>query len=172
MQKSWQQIRGDMIGGVTAAVVALPLSLAFGIASGAGAVAGLYGAIFGGLVAAVFGGCGVQITGPTGAMIGVLVGIVSQYGVGGLFLAGVLAGLMQVLFGLLRLGGFVKYLPQPVIAGFTNGVAILFFMTAMDDALETLSLTIITAVVILLALRFFKRLPESLFGLLAGLVYQ
>ncbi|HHU50478.1 MAG TPA: SulP family inorganic anion transporter [Firmicutes bacterium] len=170
MQKSWQQIRGDMIGGVTAAVVALPLSLAFGIASGAGAVAGLYGAIFGGLVAAVFGGCGVQITGPTGAMIGVLVGIVSQYGVGGLFLAGVLAGLMQVLFGLLRLGGFVKYLPQPVIAGFTNGVAILFFMTAMDDALETLSLTIITAVVILLALRFFKRLPESLFGLLAGLV--
>ncbi|NLW57023.1 MAG: SulP family inorganic anion transporter [Firmicutes bacterium] len=170
MQKSWQQIRGDVIGGATAAVVALPLSLAFGIASGAGAVAGLYGAIFGGLVAALFGGCGVQITGPTGAMIGVLVSIVSRHGVGGLFLAGMIAGLMQVLFGLLRLGGFVKYLPQPVIAGFTNGVAILFFMTALGDALETLSLTIITTVVILLALRFFKRVPESLFGLLAGLV--
>ena len=170
MQKSWQQIRGDVIGGLTAAVVALPLSLAFGIASGAGAVAGLYGAIFGGFVAALFGGCGVQITGPTGAMIAVLVSVVSQYGVGGLFLAGVLSGLMQVLFGVLRLGGFVKYLPQPVIAGFTNGVAILFFMTAIDDALQTLSLTIITAVVILLALRYFKRVPESLFGLLAGLV--
>jgi SulP family sulfate permease len=157
------------MGGATAAVVALPLSLAFGIASGAGAVAGLYGAIFGGLVAAVFGGCGVQITGPTGAMIGVLVGVVSQYGVGGLFLAGVLAGLMQMVFGLLRLGGFVKYLPQPVIAGFTNGVAILFFMTAVDDALATLSITLLTAVVILLALRFCKQVPESLFGLVAGL---
>lgn len=166
----WQRIRGDVIGGATAAVVALPLSLAFGIASGAGAVAGLYGAIFGGLVAAVFGGCGVQITGPTGAMIGVLVGVVSQHGVGGMFLAGVLAGLMQVAFGLLRLGGFVKYLPQPVIAGFTNGVAILFFMTAIDDALATLSITLLTAAVIILALRFFKQVPESLFGLVAGLV--
>lgn len=170
LQKTWQQIRGDVIGGATAAVVALPLSLAFGIASGAGAVAGLYGAIFGGLVAAVFGGCGVQITGPTGAMIGVLVGVVSRYGVGGLFLAGALAGLMQVVFGMLRLGGFVKYLPQPVIAGFTNGVAILFFMTAIDDARATLSLTVITAAAIILALRFFKRVPESLFGLVAGLV--
>lgn len=166
----WQRIRGDVIGGATAAVVALPLSLAFGIASGAGAVAGLYGAIFGGLVAAVFGGCGVQITGPTGAMIGVLVGVVSQHGVGGMFLAGVLAGLMQVAFGLLRLGGFVKYLPQPVITGFTNGVAILFFMTAIDDALATLSITLLTAAVIILALRFFKQVPESLFGLVAGLV--
>lgn len=170
MQQMWQRIRGDVIGGATAAVVALPLSLAFGIASGAGAVAGLYGAIFGGLVAAVFGGCGVQITGPTGAMIGVLVGVVSQHGVGGMFLAGVLAGLMQVAFGLLRLGGFVKYLPQPVIAGFTNGVAILFFMTAIDDALATLSITLLTAAVIILALRFFKQVPESLFGLVAGLV--
>lgn len=170
LQKMWQQIRGDVIGGATAALVALPLSLAFGIASGAGAVAGLYGAIFGGLVAAVFGGCGVQITGPTGAMLGVLVGIVSRYGVGGMFLAGALAGLIQVVFGLLRLGGFVKYLPQPVIAGFTNGVAIIFFMTALDDARATLSITVITAGAILFALRFFKQAPHSLFGLAAGLL--
>ena len=158
------------MGGATAAVVALPLGLAFGIASGAGALAGLYGSIFGGLVAAVFGGCGVQITGPTGAMTVVLVSIVSRYGIGGMLLAGALAGLMQVVFGLLRLGGFVKYLPQPVIAGFTNGVSILFFMTAIGDAFETLSITVITTVVILLALRFFKKVPESLFGLVAGLV--
>lgn len=166
----WQRVRGDVSGGATAAVVALPLALAFGIAGGAGAVAGLYSSIFGGLVAAVFGGSGVQITGPTGAMTAVLVSIVSRHGVGGMLLAGALAGLMQVAFGLLRLGGFVKYLPQPVIAGFTNGVSILFFMTALGDAVETLSITVITTIVILLALRFLKQVPESLFGLAAGLI--
>ena len=166
----WQRVRGDVIGGATAAVVALPLALAFGIASGAGAVAGLYASIFGGLTAAIFGGCGVQITGPTGAMTAVLVSVVSQHGVSGMFLAGALAGLMQVVLGLLRLGKFVKYLPQPVIAGFTNGVSILFFMTAIGDALATPSITIITTLVIILALRYFKQVPESLFGLVAGLV--
>ncbi len=163
-------MRGDVLGGTTAAIVALPLALAFGIASGAGAEAGLYASIFGGLAAAIFGGCGVQITGPTGAMTVVLVGIVSQYGIGDMLLAGALAGFMQVAFGLLRMGGFVKYLPQPVIAGFTNGVSILFFMTAIDDAFGTISITVITVAVILFALRFFKRVPESLFGLVAGLV--
>ena len=166
----WQRVRGDVIGGATAAVVALPLALAFGIASGAGAVAGLYASIFGGLTAAVFGGCGVQITGPTGAMTVVLVSVVSKHGVSGMFLAGALAGLMQVLLGLLRLGKFVKYLPQPVIAGFTNGISILFFMTAIDAALQTPSITLITTMVIILALRFFKQVPESLVGLIVGLL--
>lgn len=166
----WERVRGDVIGGVTAAVVALPLALAFGIASGAGAVAGLYASIFGGLTAAVFGGCGVQITGPTGAMTAVLVSVVSRHGVGGMLLAGALAGLMQVALGLLRLGKFVKFLPQPVIAGFTNGVSILFFMTAIGDALQTPSITLITIFAILLALRYLKQAPESLFGLIAGLV--
>lgn len=166
----WERVRGDVIGGATAAVVALPLALAFGIASGAGAVAGLYASIFGGLTAAVFGGCGVQITGPTGAMTAVLVSVVSKHGVGGMLLAGALAGLMQVALGLLRLGKFVKFLPQPVIAGFTNGVSILFFMTAIGDALQTPSITLITVLAILLALRFFKQAPESLFGLIAGLL--
>lgn len=149
-----------MTGGLTAAVVALPLALAFGIASGAGPLAGLYGSIFGGFVAAVFGGCGgVQITGPTGAMTAVLVSIISQHGIGGMLLAGgALAGLMQISFGVLRLGKFVKYLPpQPVIAGFTNGVSILFFLTAVDDALQTISITLITTVVIILALRYLKK---------------
>lgn len=163
-------MRGDVIGGATAAVVALPLALAFGIASGAGAVAGLYASIFGGLTAAIFGGCGVQITGPTGAMTVVLVSVVSKHGISGMLLAGALAGLMQVILGLLRLGKFVKYLPQPVIAGFTNGISILFFMTAIGDALQTPSITLITTLVIILALRFFKQVPESLFGLIAGLV--
>lgn len=166
----WLRIRGDVMGGITAAIVALPLALAFGIASGAGALAGLYASIFGGITAAVFGGCGVQITGPTGAMTAVLVSIVGQYGLGGMFLAGVLAGLMQVVLGLLRLGKFVKYLPQPVIAGFTNGVSILFFVTAIGDARDELFITVITIIMIVLALRFLKHIPESLFGLVIGLV--
>ncbi len=170
MHKRWQQIRGDIIGGATAAVVALPLGIAFGIASGAGVLAGLYGSIFGGFVAAAFGGCGVQITGPTGAMIVILVNIIKQFGVGGMFLAGALAGLLQLIFGLFKFGKFVKYLPQPVIAGFTNGISILFFLTAVDDARATLSITVITAIVIWIALRYFKKLPESLFGLVAGLL--
>ena len=170
MKSWWERVRGEVIGGATAAVVALPLAMAFGIASGAGAVSGLYASIFGGLTAAIFGGCGVQITGPTGAMTAVLVMVVSKHGVSGMLLAGALAGLMQVILGLLRLGKFVKFLPQPVIAGFTNGVSILFFMTAIDDALQTPSITVVTTLVILLALRFFKQVPESLFGLVAGLV--
>ncbi len=170
LKKHWQCIRGDVIGGATAAVVALPLALAFGIASGAGAVAGLYASILGGLVVAAVGGCGVQIAGPTGAMTVVLVSVVSRFGLDGMFLAGALAGLLQVLFGLLRFGRFIKYLPQPVIAGFTNGVAILFFMTAIGDARATLSITVITTVAIILAMRFLKQVPESLFGLAIGLI--
>lgn len=170
MKNSWQSIRNDLLGGLTAAVVALPLALAFGIASGAGALAGLYASVFGGLVASAFGGCGVQITGPTGAMIAVLTVVVSKHGVGGMFLTGVLAGLMQVLLGIFRLGVFVRYLPRSVIAGFTNGVAILFFMTAVGDALDEISITLITVVVIVIALRFFKKIPESLLGLVAGLL--
>ncbi|MGB4176846.1 MAG: SulP family inorganic anion transporter [Halanaerobiales bacterium] len=170
MKRDWYTIRGDIIGGLTAAVVALPLALAFGIASGAGAVAGLYASIFGGLVAAIFGGCGVQITGPTGAMTAVLISIVARHGVEGMFLAGALAGLLQILAGLFKTGKLVRYLPQPVIAGFTNGVAILFFLTALDDALATISITLITVLVLLISLKFFKKLPESLFGLLVGLL--
>lgn len=170
MKKWWGRVQGDVMGGITAAIVALPLALAFGIASGAGALAGLYASIYGGLIAAIFGGCGVQITGPTGAMTVVLVSVFSKYGLGGMCLAGALAGVLQVLLGLFRLGGFVRYLPHPVIAGFTNGVSILFFMTAIDDALQTVSITIITSIVIILSLLFLKKLPESLLGLVAGLI--
>lgn len=167
--KQWKHLRGDITGGLTAAIVALPLALAFGIASGAGPLAGLYGSILGGLVAGLFGGCGVQITGPTGAMTAVLVRVSSQYGLGGMLLAGALAGLMQIIFGLLRLGAFVKFLPRPVISGFTNGVSILFFMTAIGDALETPSITLITIAGILIASRLLKRIPDSLVGLIIGL---
>ena len=169
MRSWWGRYRGDVAGGLTAAIVALPLALAFGIASGAGAIAGLYASIFGGLVASVFGGCGVQISGPTGAMTAILVSLVAKHGLGGMLLAGILAGLMQIGLGLLRLGKFVKYLPQPVIAGFTNGISILFFMTAIGDAVQEPIITLFTALVIVLAAQLFKRVPDSLFGLVAGL---
>src|SRR5690554_5279644 len=103
-------------------------------------------------------------------MTAVLISIVATYGVEGMFLAGTLAGLMQILAGLFKTGKLVRYLPQPVIAGFTNGVAILFFLTALDDALATISITLITVLVLLISLKFFKKLPESLFGLLVGLL--
>ncbi|MCK9479828.1 MAG: SulP family inorganic anion transporter [Firmicutes bacterium] len=170
MTKSWGHLRGDIMGGVTAAIVALPLGLAFGIASGAGAVAGLYASVFGGFIAALFGGCDVQITGPTGAMTIVLAGVVKQHGVGAMLLVGAIAGLMQVSFGLLRLGRFVNYLPQPVISGFANGVSVLFFMTAVGDAVNAIPITVITVIAMVISMRFFKKMPESLVGLVFGLV--
>lgn len=119
--------RGDLLGGITAAIVALPLALAFAVASGVEPKAGLYTAIVAGIVAATFGGSPVQITGPTGAMAVVLVGIVSQYGLEKVWLAGVLAGLIQIALGIAKLGQLVKFIPYPVTAGFTNGIAIIIF---------------------------------------------
>lgn len=120
---------GDLIGGLTAAIVALPLALplalAFAIASGVEPKAGLYTAIVAGSIAVVFGGSPLQITGPTGAMAVILVGIVAKYGLGKVWLAGVIVGLVQVAFGVARLGRLVKFIPYPVTAGFTNGIAVI-----------------------------------------------
>ena len=116
--------RGDVLGGVTAGVVALPLALAFGEASGAGPIAGLWGAIFVGFFAALFGGTGSQISGPTGPMIVVFAGVfTSLSGDPGLvFAAVVLAGLLQILMGVLRLGQYIKLVPYPVVSGFMSGI--------------------------------------------------
>ena len=119
--------RGDLAGGLTAAVVALPLALAFAVASGVDPKAGLYTAIVAGIVAAVFGGSPVQITGPTGAMAVILVGIVAKYGIEKVWIAGVLAGIIQIALGIAKLGQLVKFIPYPVTAGFTNGIAIIIF---------------------------------------------
>jgi SulP family sulfate permease len=132
---SWKIGRGDLFGGVAAGVVALPLALAFGVASGLGPVAGLYGAIATGIVAAVFGGTPVQITGPTGPMTLVVAGIVAANtlpsGVVNLpVLVGiiVLAGLVQVALGLLRVGAYIRYVPYPVISGFMSGVGVIIIL--------------------------------------------
>jgi len=120
-------LRGDLTGGLTAAVVAMPLALAFAVASGVEPKAGLYTAIVAGIVAAIFGGSPVQITGPTGAMAVILVGIVAKYGIEKVWIAGAIAGVIQIALGIAKLGQLVKFIPYPVTAGFTNGIAVIIF---------------------------------------------
>lgn len=123
-------LRGDVFGGVTAAVVALPLALAFGVASGLGPLAGLYGAIAVGFFAAVFGGTPAQVSGPTGPMTVVMAAIVAQYAqdLGTAFAIVFLGGALQVLFGLVRVGRFVSYTPYSVISGFMSGIGIIIIL--------------------------------------------
>jgi SulP family sulfate permease len=117
-------LRGDLFGGLTAAIVALPLALAFGVASGAGPVAGLYGAICVGLFAALFGGTPAQISGPTGPMTIVMASVFTQLGAqpAVVFTVVMMAGILQILFGYLRLGRYVNLMPYPVISGFMTGI--------------------------------------------------
>jgi SulP family sulfate permease len=127
-------MRGDITGGLTAGIVALPLALAFGEASGAGPIAGLWGAIIVGFFAALFGGTNTQITGPTGPMVVVFAGVFAS--LSGkpelVFAAVVLAGLFQILFGVLKLGQYIRLVPYPVISGFMSGIGviIIFLQTA------------------------------------------
>jgi len=121
---SFDHLRGDIYGGLTAAVVALPLALAFGVASGAGPVAGLYGAVFVGFFAALFGGTPAQVSGPTGPMTIVMAGVITQYGhePAMAFTVVMLAGLFQILFGIFKLGRYISLVPFPVISGFMSGI--------------------------------------------------
>jgi sulfate permease, SulP family len=128
-------LRGDFFGGVAAGVVALPLALAFGVASGLGPAAGLYGAIATGIVAAVFGGTPVQITGPTGPMTLVVAGVVATNTLpsGAVDLPRVvgiivLAGLLQIALGLFRVGAYIRYVPYPVISGFMSGIGVIIIL--------------------------------------------
>lgn len=122
--------RGDFFGGATASIVALPLALAFGVASGAGALAGLYGAVFAGFFAAIFGGTKVQITGPTGPMTVVMTLIVAHFtpDLTAAFTVVFLAGVFQILLGKFGIGRYIKLMPQPVISGFMNGIGIIIII--------------------------------------------
>ncbi len=132
-KRLFANFKGDLTGGLTAAIVALPLALAFAVASGVEPKAGLYTAIVAGIVAAIFGGSPVQITGPTGAMAVILVGIVAKYGIEKVWLAGVIAGTIQIALGLAKLGRLVKFIPYPVTAGFTNGIAVIIFCGQLNN---------------------------------------
>lgn len=159
----------DVTAGITVAVVALPLALAFGLASGATAAAGLYAAIFGGLVAALFGGSKVNISGPTGAMSVVLIEVTSRHGLEGMIIAGIMAGLMQIGLGLMRAGRLIKYLPHCLIAGFTTGIAVVIFLGQVPTFTHAPVVGGVTAVVMVLVKRLWPNGPAALAGLLAGI---
>ncbi|MFC4071863.1 SulP family inorganic anion transporter [Actinoplanes subglobosus] len=125
----------DLLAGLTVAVVALPLALAFGVASGMGAQAGLITAVVAGAVAAVFGGSNLQVSGPTGAMTVVLVPVIAQFGPTGVLMVGAMAGAILIGLAVARLGRYVRYLPTPVIEGFTAGIAVVIALQQLPAAL-------------------------------------
>lgn len=130
-----QQFYADFMSGIIVGIVALPLAIAFGIASGVTPEKGLYTAIIAGFIISFLGGSRVQIGGPTGAFIIVVYTIVQQYGVTGLAIATIIAGLMLIAMGILKLGVVIKFIPYPVIVGFTSGIALTIFTTQIKDLL-------------------------------------
>lgn len=182
MNKLWRSLfwnlRGDIFGGITTGIVALPLALALGVASGAGAVAGLYSAIFAGAIAAVFGGVPAQVSGPTAGMTAILIGMYQELGPAGLFAAMFLGGAFQLIFAAFRLGKYIHFLPQPVVVGFTNGIAVLIFWKQFRDIFipggplhspAQMMLTAAVVAVILIWPRITQSVPGSLVAL-AGAV--
>ena len=132
---SWRLLLSDALAGLTVALVALPLSVAIAIASGAPPQAGLVTAIIGGLLISLLGGSRVQIGGPTGAFIVVVYGVIQQHGFDGLLLATMMAGMILVVGGLLRAGRFIALVPEPVIEGFTIGIAVIIGVSQLKDLL-------------------------------------
>ncbi len=183
-----KQISSDIMSGIVVGIVALPLAIAFAVASGVSPEKGLVTAIVAGFIISFLGGSRVQIGGPTGAFIVIVYGIVQQYGLDGLFISTVLAGFIMIIFGLLRLGTVLKYFPQPLIVGFTGGIALVIFSTQIPDALglplasvpsefyqkwcvyfqhlhlinwTAFSLTAVTILIIVFSKRFVPKIPGS-----------
>jgi SulP family sulfate permease len=130
---SFEKFIADLIAGITVGLVALPLAMAFAIASGVSPQAGIYCAIVTGFLISALGGSKTQIGGPTGAFVVVVLGIIQRYGIDGLFTCTMLAGVMLILMGITGLGALVKYFPRPVVVGFTNGIAMLIASTQIRD---------------------------------------
>lgn len=184
----------DLLAGITVGVVALPLALAFGMTSGAGAAAGLFTAIIAGFVAGIFGGSRFQVSGPTGAMTVVLLPIIAQYGVEKIAMVGIMAALILLALGLLRVGRFVQLIPWSVVTGFTNGIAVIIFLQQIPAFLGvatpksangilpttietirvyleqpsfwTITLSLFTITIIFFWVRVSKRVPASIVALL------
>jgi sulfate permease, SulP family len=188
------QATSDVLAGVTVGLVALPLAMAFAIASGLTPQAGIYCAVVTGFIVSALGGSRVQIAGPTGAFVVVVAGIVAKYGVDGLFMCTMMAGVLLVVMGLTGMGAAVKFIPRPVVVGFTNGIAILIASTQLRDffgvqltsvpgefwprivALASHARTfspqatfvaVITLAIIVTVVRFAPRMPASITALLA-----
>jgi len=192
---SWHKFASDVLAGVTVGLVALPLAMAFAIASGVAPQAGLYCAIVAGFLISALGGSTTQIGGPTGAFVVVVYGIVARYGLDGLFMCTMMAGVMLVILGVTGLGTAVKFIPRPVVVGFTNGIAVIIASTQIKDffglkvdkvpgdflaRMETLarsfgtlspvatSLAIFALLLILVCMRYVKRVPGYIVALFAG----
>jgi len=129
-----KMFQADLLSGIIVGIVALPLAIAFAVASGVNPAQGLVTAIVAGFLISFLGGSRVQIGGPTGAFIVVVFGIVSQYGLSGLMISTIMAGILLVLFGLLKLGSVIKFIPHPLVVGFTSGIALTIFSTQVKDA--------------------------------------
>jgi sulfate permease, SulP family len=192
-------IRNNLVAGVIVGVVALPLAMAFAIASGARPEQGLYTAIVAAVLTSLFGGTRVQISGPTGAFVAVLSVITAQHGIGGLQIATLMAGVILVAFGVSRLGAVIKYIPHPVIAGFTAGIGVLIFVGQWKDFLgltpapsglhfheklwallqalpsaspATTGLALFALAILTFGARWLKRIPAPLVALLAATALQ
>jgi len=185
----------DLLAGITVGLVALPLAMAFAIASGVSPQAGLYTAVFAGFLISALGGSSTQIGGPTGAFVIVVSGIVANHGLLGLYICTLLAGLMLIFMGATGLGTAVRFIPRPVVVGFTNGIAILIASTQLKDffglriagapgdfwgrmqaitanfrsiSLPATALSIFSLVLILLTARYVKRIPGYIVALFVG----
>ena len=130
---SWSKFGHDLVAGITVGLVALPLAMAFAIASGLTPQAGIYCAVVTGFLISALGGSKTQIGGPTGAFVVVVAGIIAAHGVDGLFMCTVMAGVLLVILGVTGMGSAVKFIPRPVVIGFTNGIAVLIASTQIKD---------------------------------------
>ncbi|WP_410585708.1 SulP family inorganic anion transporter [Amycolatopsis sp. lyj-108] len=163
-----QRFARELLAGLTVAIVALPLAIAFGItATGTseGALVGLYGAIFAGFFAAVFGGTPAQVTGPTGPITVVATGVIAAHGLEGAFLAFIMAGALQILFGVCRLGSLIRYIPHPVVSGFMGGIALIIILGELDQLQKSFLVVAATIVLMLVAAKVVKSIPASLIAL-------
>jgi SulP family sulfate permease len=190
----------DLMAGIIVGIVALPLAIAFGIASGVSPEKGLFTAIIAGFIISFFGGSKVQIGGPTGAFIVIVYGIVQEFGVTGLTIATILAGVLLITMGLLKLGVVIKFIPYPIVVGFTSGIALTIFATQIKDLfgmtiesmpadfiskwivyakniqstnVAALIIGIVTVVIIVFTPKFSKKIPGSLIAiiLMTAIVY-
>ncbi|MER5209344.1 SulP family inorganic anion transporter [Streptomyces sp. NPDC002838] len=164
----FQRVAKEILSGLTVAIVALPLAIAFGItATGTseGALVGLYGAIFAGFFASLFGGTPAQVTGPTGPITVVATGVIAAHGLEGAFLAFIMAGAFQILFGLCRLGSLIRYIPHPVVSGFMGGIALIIILGELDQVQRSFLVAAGTIVLMLVSTRVIKSIPASLIAL-------
>ncbi len=190
---SMEKFKSDLVAGIVVGIVALPLAIAFGIASGVSPTVGLITAIIGGFIVSAAGGCSVQIGGPTGAFIVIVYNIISTFGLEGLAVATFMAGLILVTLGCFRLGTVIKFIPYPIVVGFTAGIALTIFSTQINDFLglglknvpsefipkwgmylgnlgnvnlTTLAVGIVSLLIIILTPKVSRRLPGALIAII------